>query len=278
MMDDLLTSCEQIAAELNRTECWNLPPEALAHLARAAFRFVTPDIASADLRKVIYNYFHDGPRVEMMAQVGLPEAERAWETVRTWYCGFAVSYGVAPVETEDVAQQAWHQARRRLPSYAFRGRFHAWLRAIILRACHQWYRRPKPETVSLNDADWSDEVTPGGDISPERMLLEAERRLLLEVALQRLLSHRDLLILRYSFLEPGRSAENGDRGQPLKWTDERIAPLVGLAPASLPTIRERILQRLAGDPALLRLVEDLFGTNWLKDRERRRGKHRKVSE
>ena len=87
--------------------------------------------------------------------------------------------------------------------------------------------------------------------------------MLLDITLRRLLSHRDVLILRYSFFERyGIEETNGVR-RVFQWTDERIAQQVGLAPSSVPTIRKRILKRLRSNPELVRLVKEIFGPDWL---------------
>jgi RNA polymerase sigma factor (sigma-70 family) len=248
-----------------------LPPEALTELAAHILRFVPAEVSPGELRKVIINYFYDGPQVEAMARPGLPEGERYWEAIRAWFVRLAVGYGVESAEAEDVAQDAWSRARQSLHTFVFRGRLRAWLRAIIVHACQQWYRQQKPEALSLDDPNWKGESISAGNEGPERALLQAERRLLLEATFERLLSHRNLLILRYSF----PIGDNSGAGQPLKWTDTRIARQVGLAPGSISATRDRILRRLATNPELVRLVEELYGPDWLKGRSKRR---RKVSE
>jgi len=267
---DLRTLCEREVAELNRTEGWGLPPEALTELAARVLRFVPAEVSPGELRKVIIHYFYDGPQVEAMAQPGLAEGERYWEAIRSWFVRLATCYGIAPIEVEDVAQEAWNSARQSLHTFTFRGRLRAWLRAIIVHACQQWYRRRKPEIISLDDLDWESQSASTDD-DPQKALLQAERRLLIEATLERLLSHRNLLILRYSFLLD----DTGTAGQPRKWTDTRIAQQVGLSPGSISATRDRVLRRLAANPMLVRLVEELYGPDWLKGRGKRR---RKVSE
>lgn len=266
-MIELNTHCQQVVTELNHTEGWNLPPEALAELTARVLRFIPAGTTTDELRKIVVNYFHDGPQVEAMAQPGLPEGEAYWKAVRDWFVQIATWYGIAPMEVEDVAQEAWCKARENLHTFAFRGRLRAWLRAIIVHACQQSYRRQKPDVISLDDPSWKDEIT-SNIHDPEKALLQAERCLLLEATLKRLLSHRNLLILRYSFF--------GDtEGRPTKWTDARIAQRVGLAPGSISATRDRILRRLATNQELVHLVEEIYGPDWLKGRGKR---HRKVSE
>jgi len=70
--------------------------------------------------------------------------------VRTWFVKRATQYGVAPNEVEDVAQEAWHKARRGLPSFAFRGQLRAWLSKII------WQRKSLGQIGSKNPRELSE--------------------------------------------------------------------------------------------------------------------------
>lgn len=265
---DLQARCRRVAAALNQTEGWNLPPEALEDLSQEVLRFVSSPITEADLITVIRNYFYDGPRVAMMMQPGHLDGERCWQAVRDWFVKLAASYGVASLDIEDVAQEAWHKARQGLHLFSFRSRLHTWLGAIILHACQDWHRRQRKRVTPLS-LDHSETRTLAETIAdaqietPEEVLLQEERAMLLDITLERLLSHREVLILRHSFLERYGIEQVGDTSQLFRWTDERIAQQVGLAPSSIPSTRKRILERLKSNPELVRLVEEIFGSDWL---------------
>ncbi len=110
---------------------------------------------------------------------------------------------------------------------------------------------------------------------PDETILRGEHLLILETTFERLLTHRDLLILHYSFVET--KYLDAQTGQPRPWNDADIAQLVGLAPASVPKIRERIVQRLAKNLELKEIMTQLFGPDWFTGRThpvRKRGKHR----
>ncbi len=138
------------------------------------------------------------------------------------------------LDVEDVAQEAWHKAREKLGSFAFRSRLRTWLRRIILYTCLDWRRSRREETALLPldplEAVTLKEFTDSQVMNPEEAVLQEERALLLELTLQRLLSHRDVQILRYTFLEPYGIEQSGDVPRAFRWTDERIAQQVGLAP------------------------------------------------
>lgn len=264
---DLKARCRQIAVELNQTEAWGLPPEALDDLSQRVLPFVAPESSSAELTQVIRNYFYDGPQVEVMAQLGHPEGERCWEAIRAWFVQQAARYGVDSLDVEDVAQEAWRKAREKLGSFAFRSRLRTWLRRIILYTCLDWRRSRREEIAPLPldplEAVTLKEFADSQAMSPEEAILQEERALLLELTLRRLLSYRDVQILRYTFLEPYGIERIGDVTRAFRWTDERIAQQVGLAPSSVSTIRKRILERLKSDPEWARLIEEIFGPDWL---------------
>ena len=263
---ELQARCRHIAAECNQREKWGLPPAALDDLCQQVLRFLSSDDSPTELYKVIYHYFHDGPQVEVMMQPGHPEGERCWEAVRVWFIQRATHYGVTLSEAEDVAQEAWQRARQSLRSFSFRSRLRTWLGAIILHACQDWHRRQGMPIISLDPSEaitLAETVTDAQTETPEEVLLREERAMLLDITLRRLLSHRDVLILRYSFFERYGIEETDGVRRVFQWTDERIAQQVGLAPSSVPTIRKRILERLRSNPELVRLVKEIFGPDWL---------------
>ena len=263
---ELQARCRHIAAECNQREGWGLPPAALDDLCQQVLRFLSSDVSPTELYKVICNYFHDGSQVEVMMQPGHPEGERCWEAVRAWFIQRATHHGVAPSEAEDVAQEAWYKARQSLHLFSFRSRLRTWFGAIIFHACQDWRRRQKVPPILLDPTEVMILVETSTDArteTPEEVLLREERAMLLDITLRRLLSHRDVLILRYSFFERYGIEETDGVRRVFQWTDERIAQQVGLAPSSVPTIRRRILERLRSNSELVRLISEIFGPDWL---------------
>ncbi|PKO22782.1 MAG: hypothetical protein CVU38_07665 [Chloroflexi bacterium HGW-Chloroflexi-1] len=286
--------CEQLAVELNETEGWHLPAEALTDLARAVLPFVDFGMPVAELRRVIRNYYRDGPQVERMTVWGQPEGEADWEAVRRRFVSQAYRAGIPDTAAEDVGQEAWCKAREKLSTYRFRGRLEAWLSVVARNECWKWFRsrrgkRPDLPLDALDSGEESQDVqhelvgeyrravggeAPGrGAETPAGELLRAERVAALKQAVERLLSGKYILILYYSFVETDRVTSDG---RTVKWTDEEIAKAIDLAPGSIATIRDRILSRLRDDPDFRQLVRYFFGADWLADRTPiRKGRVRK---
>ncbi len=200
----------------------------------------------------------------MMLEASDPQGDACWGHHRNRFVVLAGLRGIDPAERDDVANEAISRARKFLRQFSFRGPLAAWLNRIALNACNTWHRQralhnarisllPEPagdEEVSVESlaVTW--------DETPEAALLASERSTVLDATLARLLSQRDLLILRHSFIET--QYIDPQTQQPHPWRDQDIARLVGLAPASIPKTRERILTRLAGNIELRAVVEDLF--------------------
>ena len=260
---NLAARCRQAVRDLNQAEGWGLPREALETLCERVSRFVSPDISPAELTRTILNYYQDGPRYEAMLQPDSIEGERDWEAIRRSFARLAASYGVTPTAVEDAVQEAWYKATKGLGSFAFRSRLSVWLRSIIAHTCRDWYRRNRAsmDVASLDGLEQAGGPLPDPSAeNPEEFVLERERLLWLEAGLRRLLSQRDLQILRYTY---GQPAGDGGDGPPGEWNDQRIAEEVGLAPSSVASVRRRILKRLRDHPDLRELIGDLFGPDWI---------------
>ena len=53
---------------------------------------------------------------------------------------------------EDIAQETFLRAYRNLESFRHTGNFGAWLRGIAQNCIREWYKKRKPETVSINES------------------------------------------------------------------------------------------------------------------------------
>lgn len=75
-------------------------------------------------------------------------------------------------EAEDLSQDVLLQAWRKLPALHDPAKFLPWLRAIAANACHSWFRRARP--ASLSDPDAGRLLAP--EATPLDALLARERR------------------------------------------------------------------------------------------------------
>lgn len=273
-VNDFETRCLVIVTNVATTEGWPLSADDLGALVRAIGRHVSENANRAEIEVVVRNYYQDGPLFEMMSRRGYQEGEDYWESYRQGFARLAARRGVDYADCEDVANEAIAQALRAFSQYAFRGPLNAWLYRIAINVCNDWHKRrlrraaveaPLSTTEDPEKDVINSPLAPSSE-RPEEVLLHDERRLILQTTLERLLSDRDLLILHYTFIE---TEYIDDRtGQPRPWTDADIARLVGLAPASIPTIRGRVLRRLGEDPHLKEIMAQLLGPKWFIDRAR----------
>lgn len=102
-----------------------------------------------------------------------------------------------PVEAEDVAQEAFIQAYRALPTFRGDGPFGAWLGRIAMRMAVARLKRP----VELR-ADTSREegwlIDPGEGMDPQLATLDAERRAQVQQAISSLPEHqRRIVAMRF---------------------------------------------------------------------------------
>lgn len=263
---DLLDRCRSAVEKANLLGDWQLPAEAQEDLARSLLPYVDETAEPELIDRVVQHYFHDGPQVEALSDSSSRTADAYWERVRLRYLHICRASKVAPIDCEDVAHDALHRAQKHLSSYAFRGPLDAWLERIIRNTCARWHDQQGRNQWQSLDEPADDDLPPleklpsAGTPDPEDSVLRAERRSLLEATLAQLLSQRDLLILRYSYLETHYVDEV--TLQPKRWKDADIAQKVGLAPSSIPTLRKRAQQRLAANKDFVRLVGNLFGEDW----------------
>lgn len=271
-VDDLVSRCRVIVAKVTAIEGWPLSTDDQGELARSSARHLLDGATDAEIETVVRNYYHDGPLYEMMSRRGQREGHDYWDSYRQGFARLAIRKGVDFADCEDVANEAVGQALKAFSQFAFRGSLDAWLYRIAVNACNDWHKRrsrraaidtPLPPTDNPEDDAIHSLPAPTSE-RPEETILEDERQLILRTTLERMLSDRDLLILHYSFVEVERLDQQ--TGQPRPWNDNEIARLVGLAPASIPTIRKRIVQRLASDPDLKEVMIQMFGPAWFVDR------------
>jgi RNA polymerase sigma-70 factor, ECF subfamily len=102
--------------------------------------------------------------------------------------GFARSLVQRDAVAEDIVQEAWHRAVRRLPSFDGRSSLRTWLIGFVVHCCHETWRDERRQGVGMGDGE------PSGDTAlaaPGHVV-----RLDLERALARLASgYRTVLLL-----------------------------------------------------------------------------------
>ena len=98
-----------------------------------------------------------------------------------------------PQEAEDVAQEAFIQAYRALPTFRGDGAFGAWLGRIASRMAYARLRRPTELRADPTREDgWLIEAA--GGIDPQRAILDGERRAEVQRAISSLPEHQRRIV------------------------------------------------------------------------------------
>jgi RNA polymerase sigma-70 factor (ECF subfamily) len=102
-----------------------------------------------------------------------------------------------PQEAEDVAQEAFIQAYRALPTFRGDGAFGAWLGRIATRMAYAKLKRPTELRADPTREDgWL--VDPADGIDPQRLMLDGERRAEVQRAIATLPEHqRHIVEMRF---------------------------------------------------------------------------------
>ncbi|MBX7232910.1 MAG: sigma-70 family RNA polymerase sigma factor [Caldilineales bacterium] len=271
-MNDLENRCLASVVRLTVSENWPLSAVDQTELARATWRYLSAGATDAEIETVVRNYYQDGPLYEIMSQRRYREGDDYWESYRRGFVKLAVKRGVDFTQCEDVANEAIAQALKAFSQYTFRGSLNAWLYRIAANVCNDWHSDRKRRAIVIppstaentEEEDVTQSLPAPLSEQPDETILQDERHLILETTFSRLLTNRDLSILHYSFIETEYLDEQ--TRQPRPWNDADIARLVGLAPASIPKIRQRIVQRLAKNPELKEMMIQLLGPEWFTGR------------
>ena len=227
---------------------------------------------------IVRNYFYDGMLVQALRDPYHPDHARQWQQVRRWCLAKAMKAGWRQEDAEDIAQKTLLHIHRSLSDFRFESRFSYWVNILVTNVINDWLRKQKRRlpVVEADDAVLENiaektEVFP----DPDKTTLYSERIELLGFFLRRVLSSRDLLILRL-FLAKDEVVNGAGQKQP-RLTDADIARRVGLKAGSIPNTRKRIYQHLAKDPLLRQLVAELFGPDYLNDEDSVRKESRGAS-
>lgn len=108
-----------------------------------------------------------------------------------------------PQEAEDLSQEAFIKAFKALASFNEEFAFSTWLMKIATNNCIDYLRKKKLKTYSIDEPiKYKDEQVqmelPAADPSPERQLLNSERSVLIEEAIQSLPPrYRHVIVLRH---------------------------------------------------------------------------------
>lgn len=98
-----------------------------------------------------------------------------------------------PREAEDVAQEAFIQAYRALPTFRGEGAFGAWLGRIATRMAYARLKRPTELRADPTREDgWLIDAADG--IDPQRVILDGERRAEIEQAISSLPEHQRRIV------------------------------------------------------------------------------------
>ena len=231
-----------------------LAEENVRALCERVLHHLAEDMKEKKIREVIANYFTEGPKVEAMLDPLHPDHGMYWSEFYLWCQSVSATLIPDASEREDFLQDLFFHFQRKLDKYRFQKPLQNWAFAVIRNFLRDRYRRQqRRKTISLED--FRESLTTARP-SAQELVEQKERVVLLDRMLEKLLSDRDLLILRLTL----QKSEGGK-----KMTDADIAREVGLSLSSVSKTRRRILARLRNDPDLRALVAALFGENYLQD-------------
>ena len=133
---------------------------------------------------------------------------------------------VPAVDVEDTAQEAFIKVYRSLPTYQGRGKgFRAWLGSIVVRTCHDYWRRAyRQREIPLSQLTpqhqtWLDSALAESSVRAlEERGAAIQARELLEAALDRL-SAEDRLVLELVYLEGHSCRETASL---LDWSTAKV--------------------------------------------------------
>lgn len=109
-------------------------------------------------------------------------------------------------DAEDVVQESFIRAYRRLPSFESRANFGTWLHRIVVNCAIDWIRARHPQAAEI-DADGTEVVdfVPADTPSPERLARSAEVRRHVAASMEKLTAlERVAFVLRH---DEGRSID-----------------------------------------------------------------------
>lgn len=231
-----------------------LSEEDVRALCERMLPYLAEEMNEKKIREVLANYFAEGPMVEAMLDPLDPDHGMYWSEFYLWCQSVSATLIPDASEREDFLQDLFFHFQRKLDKYRFQKPLQNWAFTVIRNFLRDRYRRQqRRKTISLDDFQ---ESLPTVRPSAQEMVEQKERAVLLERMLEKLISDRDLLILRLTL-------QKGEGGK--KMTDMDIARAVGLSPSSISKTRGRILERLRNDPDLRALVAALFGEDYLQD-------------
>lgn len=102
-----------------------------------------------------------------------------------------------PNEAQDAAQEAFFRAWQAIPGFRGESRFRTWLYRIVINLCYNRHPGLRRETAQI-PLEMDEDLHSTGEPGPERMAEAAERKALLQLAIDQLpISYRLLVLLRY---------------------------------------------------------------------------------
>jgi len=284
------THCSEIVRQVVRREGWPLEPADLDALTNRVLPLVGESALSDDeLVVAIRNYYLDGPAVEALLDYYSTAGEQLWQDVRMIYLRIGRARQLDLAQAEDLAQLALERAVQNLAGFQFRSRLKTWLTRVWLSAYAEAYRRIQAKKRGGAGRHASDSALPLGSELSLDVEDEAEigvqhegydqvdsrqvSRYLFDL-LAELLTDEDVIILHRYYVE--RTYADPEDGQPRKWADAAIARSLGRKTNTVISRRHRALKRLALNPAIRQLAEDILGVSLNLESDRNQRKKNQV--
>ncbi len=266
--------CHQIVQDLAREEGWQLPPAGIEALAAAILPFVqrasAPDVCM--IRRIVWNYYREGPMVQQMLTKGSADGERLWGEWRNYFARVARGRGIPDESVQDVAQDTWMQGSRALRAFRFESQLKSFLSRVCINCCHQWFRAKVPmELIEVPpEREGADEEIQESDIpdkssSPEALVLKqeqnAEIKKLVEKEIGKIVKSEDFQILCWYYGE--RTYVDEKTRENKKWTDTAIGKRLGMSLSAVTArrwrARQHILEYIRDHPGLGEKIRELLG-------------------
>lgn len=282
--DPLEILCAKIAAELNEQEGWRLPLTGVHQLVEGVLphvrhvcehprrehpiqgEAVDPD-RWAHIRRIIRNYYREGPMVEEMLTPGSADGERLWGEWRAYIWRIARYHKTLPPEkADDLVQTAFFQMRRALSNFRFESSLKTYYWNVFSNCYKQWLRDHRAAVeVELNttdeegDEDAAGLKLPAPGPGPVEEILQREMQELITRRISAIVGSRDYTVLSLYYLE--RDYIDPQTQEKKKWTDKAIGARLGGVPLNTVTAwRLNALRRVRQHPGMAERLRELLDT------------------
>lgn len=238
---------------------------------------VTPFLPSEDqptpsaIKRVVVNYYFDGPMVEAMRGSD-PSGEVLWAEWRAYMVSLANSKGIYGDAAEDLAQETYLQTVRALSSFRFGSRLKTYFCGIFLNCYRHWVRSAKRQgshEESLLSYETDDDSTDNTieerlpwlvdqSAQPQEIVIEqvhgGQIATLVNDEIAKITKSQDFQILRWYY---GEQRFVDEEGNEQKWTDDAIGRHLDMPLNTVTSRRLRAVRRLKNHPRLQELFAEL---------------------